>query len=94
MIHFLVVGEKGEWMGIGNEIKQTIQGIFGDENAWKSAFFEQDLYSNNLGARFFNIYSDQIALNPTCLARYIQDFLLSKDRGFYLPNPPDFKIHK
>jgi len=42
MIHFLVVGTKRELMGFGNELKQTIQGIFGDENAWKSAFYEQD----------------------------------------------------
>jgi hypothetical protein len=84
----------GEVMGFANEFKQWLQGVFGDDSARGSAFHMQDLYSNNLGARFFNTYGAQLHENPTYLARYIREFLLSGSRGYTLPTPPSGSIIK
>lgn len=68
MTHFLVVGQKGGVLGLGNELQQLARGK-------KSAFYPQDLYSNKLGIEFFSGYSDLIKQNPNMISDYIYEFL-------------------
>lgn len=69
MTHFFVVGRRGFLMGIANELTQI---------GTQSFFYNQDLYSNELGIKFFDNYSKYINQNPTRISEYIY---------WYLSNP-------
>jgi hypothetical protein len=64
MIHFMVVRRRGYWMGISNEFKQLL-------TFSSSAFYPQDLYSNQLGLTFFFYYDSAILKHPIRIAEYI-----------------------
>jgi hypothetical protein len=68
MTHFLVVGPRGHFMGIVNEVKQLFSHPI-------SAFYPQDLYSNTLGVNFFKSYGHLIQQNPNNISTYIYLFL-------------------
>lgn len=68
MVHFMVVGRRGKFLGYMNETKQ----IF---TSYQSAFYSQDLYSNRLGVNFFERYGDSIDKNPQDISDYIYEFL-------------------
>ena len=72
--HFMVVGERGEFLGLINELTQL---------GTKSFFYKQDLYSNDLGIKFFREYGDKIQKNPNLISLYIFDFL---------KNPETYKV--
>ena len=57
MRHFFVVGQQGEFMGLGIELLQALHG-------YPSAFDPQDFYSNALGSKFFRIYDSSKPLGP------------------------------
>ena len=69
MIHFFVVGRRGHIMGMFNEIQQLIN------LNWDSAFYPQDFYSNHLGVKFFEQYSNEIKLAPFLISYFIKIFL-------------------
>lgn len=66
MIHFMVVGRRGHFMGTVNEISQI---------GTKSFFYPQDLYSNRLGVNFFKSYGALINQNPSMISTYMYWFL-------------------
>ncbi len=66
MTHFMVVGRRGEFMGVINEITQI---------GTSSFFYGQDLYSNKLGVNFFTRYDEVIKQNPIRISEYIYWFL-------------------
>ena len=68
MTHFLVVGPRGNLLGLCNEVKQVF-------SSPKSAFYSQDIYSNKLGVNFFNKYSELLKKNPNNISIYIYQFL-------------------
>jgi hypothetical protein len=78
MTHFLVVGPRGHFMGIGNEVKQ----IFSHP---ESAFYPQDLYSNRLGVNFFNSYGPLLQQNPNNISTYIYWFLSNPSNINFAP---------
>jgi len=52
MRHFLVVGQKGELIGLGWEILQQLA-------SEESAFDSQDFLSNYMGEQFFENYNNE-----------------------------------
>ena len=72
MIHFMVVGRRGHFMGMANEFKQAL-------SFSKSAFYPQDIYSNKLGVDVFNKYDAKIQKNPKKISEYIHRFLSNPD---------------
>lgn len=89
MIHFMVVGPKGNLMGVANELKQAGKGIATGD--FRSVFYKQDLYSNNLGAMFFNVYKSKLEQNPQNLSLYLREFMFTRHRilrnyGHPVPN--------
>jgi hypothetical protein len=70
MTHFMVVGRRGETMGVINELTQI---------GTKSFFYGQDLYSNKLGIEFFKRYDESIKKNPYQITEYIYWFLSNPD---------------
>jgi hypothetical protein len=78
MIHFLVVGPRGHFMGIINEIKQIFTSPV-------SAFYPQDIYSNILGVNFFNSYGPLLQQNPDKISTYIYWFLSNPSNINFTP---------
>ncbi len=64
IIHFFVVGRRGHLLGTINEAQQVFRN-------YNSAFYPQDIYSNELGIQFFRAFNNQIKQNPEKISEYI-----------------------
>ena len=73
MRHMLVIGPR---LGnVGGGFLEIVQFFV---KAWRnSAMNPQDVYSNELGARFWAIYGVEIALHPDQFISYLNEFLHS-----------------
>ena len=50
----------------------------------KSAYDQQDYFSNNLGYEFSSQYGALINQNPTKVAEYLREYLINRSSSYYI----------